>query len=316
MLAVADIDRKAARAAADRFDIPHALTDYRELLALDGIDAVSVATPNAHHVAPTVAALKAGKHVLCEKPIAMTARDAQRMVDAARTAKRQLMIAHQHRFRADVQALKRAIDDGSLGEVYYAESIAMRRRGIPGWGVFIQKEHSGGGPLIDIGVHILDMTLYLMGHPKPTAASACTYTAFGKRKNVIGGWGQWDPRKYTVEDLAVGFVRFDNGASMVVKSSWAANIGKEEFNTWLLGTEGGCCLEPLGIFREEHGSLVDIQPVSLPRVDGYFEEIKAFVEAVRSARPVPIPGEQALVTQKIMDALYRSAEEGKEVAIR
>jgi predicted dehydrogenase len=316
VLAVADVNRKHAQDAAERFNIPHVFSDYRDLLALDGIDAVSVTTPNAHHAAPSIAALKAGKHVLCEKPIAMNAREATRMVTAARNAKRQLMVAHQHRFRSDVQALKRAIDDGALGDIYYAESNSLRRRGIPGWGVFVQKEHSGGGPLIDIGVHILDVTLYLMGHPQPVAASACTYTAFGKRKGVYNPWGTWDPRKYTVEDMAVGFVRFKNGASMVVKSSWAANIRSGEFDTWLLGTDGGCRLDPLGIFREEHGGLVNIEPTELPRVDGYLEEVRAFVEAIRRAKPVPIPGEQALITQKILDALYRSAEEGKEVAIR
>ena len=316
LIAVADKSAQAGQTAAKQFEVPHVFKDYRDLLKLKEIDAVSVCTPNAYHAESTIAALKAGKHVLCEKPIAMNAGEAAKMVEASKRAGKQLMVAQHHRFGAGVQALKKAIKDGALGEIYYCETIALRRRGIPSWGVFTQKKHSGGGPMIDIGVHFLDQALFLMGHPKPVAATGCCYTKFGKRAGLFGGFGPWDPKKYDVEDMAVGLVRFANGASLVVKTSWAANIGRDEFNTVIMGTEGGCSVDPLGIYREEHGYLVNIAPVSLPPRDAYFEEIKAFVEAVRSNKPVPVPGEQALITQKIMDAIYASAKAGKEVAIR
>src|SRR5206468_1065044 len=154
-------------------------SDYREMLeALTELDAVDVCTPNYLHHEPVIAALQAGKHVIVEKPIAMNGQLGQQMVDAAKTAGKILMVAQNQRFRADAQALKRFIDAGQMGDIYYGRVQAVRRRGIPGWGVFTQKDKQGGGPLIDIGVHMLDLCLWLMGHPKPTAASAKCYTKF------------------------------------------------------------------------------------------------------------------------------------------
>lgn len=315
IVAVADVSEETARRAAAEFDVPHVYHDYRALLERDDIVAVSVCTPNFLHKQPTVDALRAGKHVLVEKPLAMNAAEGREMVHAARETGRKLQVGLMQRFGAGPQALKRFIDAGDMGEIYYARAQALRRRGIPGWGVFTQKEKQGGGPLIDIGVHILDVTLWLMGYPKPVAASGKCYTQFGTRPGLVGLLGQWDPNIYTVEDLGVGLIRFDNGATLTLEASFAANIEKDVFTTDLMGSEGGCSLSPLRMFFEKNRTLVDATPVFLPNVKMHEAEIRAFVQAIRDDTEVLVPGEQGLAVTQILDAIYRSSDEGREVAI-
>jgi predicted dehydrogenase len=316
IVAVADAVPATAKAAADKFDVPHQFTDYKQLLQMDEIDAVSVCTPNFLHKQPTIDALNAGKHVLVEKPLAMNAREGREMVEAARKAGKKLQVGFMNRFSSQTQALKRFIDAGDMGDIYYARAQALRRRGIPGWGVFIEKDKQGGGPLIDIGVHILDLTLFLMGHPRPTHVSGISYAKFGTRTDVLGLMGQWDPKKFTVEDFAVGFVRFANGATLTLESSFVANMEQQDlFTTQLFGTEGGGQLSPLKMFFERNRTLIDATPVYLPNVRTHEAEIRAFVESIREDKPVQVTGEQALMVTEIIDGIYRSSEEGKEVAL-
>lgn len=316
MVACCDIDENKAKEAASKFGIGKVFTDYRQLLKIREIEAVSVCTPNIAHKEPTVAALRAGKHVLVEKPMAMNAREASAMVAAARKHDRKLMVGLNNRWRADVQALKRFIDAGEMGEIYFAKAQCLRRRGIPGWGVFTQKDKQGGGPLVDLGVHIMDAVLYLMGFPKPTAVSGAAYTKFGRRQGLVGLMGQWDPKKYTVEDYSLGLVRFENQATMFVETSFAANIEKDIFDFTLLGTEGGCTLDPARIFSEKNKTLIDISPVFLQGRSTHDIEMQKFVECILEDQEPPVTGEQGLAVQKIMDAIYRSAELGREVPIR
>jgi len=316
LVACSDVNEETARAVARDFGIPHAYTDYRDLLARDDVHAVSICTPNYLHLQPTIDALEAGKHVLCEKPLAMDATEGKAMVEAARRTGRKLQVGFMTRFQAPAQALKRFVDAGEMGEVYFARAQAMRRRGIPGWGVFTQKDKQGGGPLIDIGVHILDLTLWLMGHPKPTFCSGQTYAKFGSRPGLVGLLGQWDHTNFTVEDFAVGLVRFENGATLVLESAFCANQeAREVFNTELFGTEGGCSYNPCKLFFERHQTLVDATPAFLPQVKAHEAEIKAFVRAILDDTEVPVTGEQALMTTQIIDAIYRSSEEGREVPV-
>ena len=315
-MACCDIDENKAKEAASKFGIGKVFTDYRQLLKIREIEAVSVCTPNIAHKEPTLAALRAGKHVLVEKPMAMNAREASAMVAAAREHDRKLMVGLNNRWRADVQALKRFIDAGEMGEIYFAKAQCLRRRGIPGWGVFTQKDKQGGGPLVDLGVHIMDAVLYLMGFPKPTAVSGAAYTKFGRRQGLVGLMGQWDPKKYTVEDYSLGLVRFENQATMFVETSFAANIEKDIFDFTLLGTEGGCTLDPARIFSEKNKTLIDISPVFLQGRSTHDIEMQKFVECILEDQEPPVTGEQGLAVQKIMDAIYRSAELGREVPIR
>lgn len=316
IVAVADVNPETAKAAAQKFDVKHVFTDYRKLLEMDEIDAVSVCTPNYLHYEPTIEAFKAGKHVLCEKPIAMNAREAAEMVAAGHEAGKKFMVGYNSRFAPTNQLLKTYIDAGDLGEIYFARAQALRRRGIPGWGVFIDKSKQGGGPLIDIGVHILDLTLWLMGHPKPVAASGMTYAKFGRRSDIVGFMGQWDYKNFTVEDFAIGLIRFDNGATISLESSFVANIPEDIFTSTLCGTEGGAVTHPLTIVREQHRSLQVFKPeIPNPNINTHAAEMKHFCEAILNDTEPLITGEHGLAVAQIMDAIYASSEAGKEVTI-
>ncbi|MBI3945302.1 MAG: Gfo/Idh/MocA family oxidoreductase [Armatimonadetes bacterium] len=315
VLAVADINPAAAETAATQFKIPHQFTDYEDLLKMPEIQAVSVCTPNYAHKDATIAAAKAGKHILCEKPIALNAREGREMVQVCRANGVKLQIGYCQRFSGNATALKRFIDQGALGEVYYARAQALRRRGIPGWGVFTQKDKQGGGPLIDIGVHILDLTIHLMGHPKPVSVSGMSTARFGTREGVLGLMGQWDPKVFTVEDFAVGLVKFANGAALVLESSFCANIEKDVMNTQLLGTEGGATLSPPTLFREEAGALTVSQITTVQQVQSHHAEIAAFIEAIVNDTEPLVTGEQGLTVARIIDAIYESQETGREVRL-
>ncbi len=321
IVAVADINEESARSAAEKFNVPHVYTDFREMLKRDDIHAVSVTTPNFLHKDATIAALEAGKHVLCEKPLARNAQEAREMVLAARKANRILQVALQWRFTGVGQFLYKYIrEEGNLGEIYYARAHALRRRGIPGWGVFIDKEKQGGGPLIDIGVHILDATLWLMGYPKPVSAFGATYAKFGHRPDVVGLMGQWDYTRFTVEDFAVGLIRFENGATVTLESSFCANIGEDEFNTLILGDKGGVFANPLStpqvrIFTEHNRTLYNVEPANIPNINSYHAEVERFINAIINNEPSPVPGEHGFYLNAILDAIYESSETGREVLI-
>ena len=316
LMAVCDVNEEAAKAAAEKFSVPHIFTDYKKLLEMDELDAVHVCTPNFLHMQPTIDALEAGKHVMVEKPLARNAVEGEKMVEAAKKNKKKLMVAHNMRFTPDAQCLKRFIDAGDLGEIYFTRVWALRRRGIPGWGVFTDKEKQGGGPLIDIGVHVLDLAMFLMGHPKPIAASGKAYTKIGNTPGHIGVWGAWDHTKFTVEDYAAGFIRFDNGASIILESSFAANIGEDKMNVSLMGTKGGAETHPLKMFSEDRGTLFDITPVHLLNQNAYEAEIRGFYDAIQNDTEPPVTAEQALNVMKILDAIYKSSDDGKEVIIK
>jgi predicted dehydrogenase len=319
IVAVADANEATAKAAQEKFGVPHAFTDYKQLLDLAEINAVNVCTPNFLHKQPTVDALNAGKHVIVEKPIALNAVEGQEMVDAAKRNGKKLQVALNIRFNSGPQAVKRFIKEGGMGEIYYARAHALRRRGVPGWGVFTQKDKQGGGPLIDIGVHILDLTLWLMDYPEPASVSGTTYTKFGTKEGVLGLMGQWDPKIYTVEDFAAGLVKFKNGASLVLESSFIANVqDREEMRTNVMGTNAGATVDPFNdantkIYREEFGTLTDSQPVFLPKVGSHEMEIRSFVQAIIDDTPVEVPGEQGLMVTRILDAIYASSEQKKEI---
>ena len=316
IVALADIDPVAAQKASEIFNVKHVYSDYNKLLEMPEIDAVSVCTPNYLHMDPTIKAFEAGKHVLCEKPIAMNAGEAKQMLAASKRAGTKFQVGYNLRFSPTNQLLKKYIDAGDLGEIYYARAQALRRRGIPGWGVFINKEKQGGGPLIDIGVHILDLTLWMMGHPKPVAASGITYAKFGKRDDIVGFLGQWDYKNFTVEDFASALIRFDNGATVVLESSFVANLPEEVFSSTILGTEGGATTSPLTIVKEKHKSLQTFQPeIPTKEVNSHHAEVKDFVSCILEDRPPLVTGEHGLAVAQIMDAIYASSEAGREVEI-
>ncbi len=326
IVAVADIrPSQLELAKSDKWGIPHGFEDYKKLLEMPEIDAISVCTPNYMHKQPAIDALAAGKHVLCEKPMAMSPAECREMIAAQKQTGNILQIGYNMRFGAGAQALKRAIDSGEFEDIYYARARAIRRREVPVSGVFLNKELNGGGPLIDIGVHITDMTLWLMGSPTPIAASGMTYNKMGtKPGGMVGMWGTWDPQDFTVEDFASAYIRFDNGTTMSLEASFIANIQREEFSTHVFGTGAGAFLDgyshDLTIFREEFGTVTDTKPGWLQKTPStHGDEIRAFLTAIRDKRtPFELgaaTGEDGLKVAQIMEAIYRSSETGREVTI-
>ncbi len=323
LVALADIDQKTLDLRGDAFGVASRYTDFRQMLRKEHLDAVSICTPNLAHAEAAIAALKAGLHVLCEKPMAHTAAAARRMVETANQTGQKLVIGFQYRFNPRTQFLRSAVLNGELGEIRYGRVQALRRRGIPNWGGFGRKELQGGGPLIDIGVHVLEMTHYTMGSPKPVSASADLFTYLGNQPSnrVQSVWKGWDYKTYTVEDLAVGRIRFENGAVLHIESSFAAHIEKDIFNFELMGEAGGCTWDPACIHRDEGGYMVDKVPGWLsPKQnwqDMFDAKMHAFVEHVLYDKPTIAPAADGLAVQQMLDALYRSAEQGgREIAIR
>lgn len=311
--ALYDLVPAAAQSAAEQFGVELATSRLDE--ALDAVDAVVVATPNKWHRDLAVAALEAGKHVLCEKPLARNAKEAADIVDAAQAAERVLHVGLQLRFASPVKFLKAYVARGEMGEVYYARAQALRRRGVPTWGVFTDREIQGGGPLVDIGVHILDLTLYLMGDPKPVAAFGRTWQMLAKQKGLYNFWGPIDPDAYSVEDFAVAQIEFDNGARVTLESSFLANMGQSEFQTQLFGTTSGAILRPMAetsleVFTERGGQLFDLKPASVGTVDAFREQAQAFLDSIEGRPTEAATGYDGLMLNRVLDAVYRSSESG------
>ena len=298
-------------------------TDYKDLIA-EELDAVYVCTPNKSHSFITIDALEAGKHVMCEKPMAKTAKEAQAMVDAAVRTGKKLTIGYQNRFRPDSMHLAKACQNGDLGDIYFAKAHAVRRRAVPTWGVFLNEEEQGGGPLIDIGTHALDLTLWLMDNYKPKYVVGNAYYELAKKENAANAWGSWDPAKVTVEDSAFGFVTMENGATIFLESSWALNtLDEGEAMTTLCGTEGGADMKQgLRLNGEKYSRLYDEKVITDSAGVAFYDgagENEAIVEAkhfidciVGDTEPIVKP-EQALVVTQILEAIYESAKTGQPV---
>lgn len=326
LVAFCDIVVERAEKAAKEYGAPGAkvYTDYHKLLADASIDVVHVLTPNDSHAEITIAALEAGKHVMCEKPMAKRAEDARRMLETAKRTGKKLTIGYQTRHRQDSQYLKRAVLRGDLGEIYYAKAHAIRRRAVPTWGVFLDEEKQGGGPLIDIGTHALDLTLWLMNNYRPRMVVGSTYHKLSQRENAANAWGSWDPKKFTVEDSAFGFITMQDGATITLEASWALNtLQVDEAKCTLCGTEGGSDMMGGLRFNGENFSKLYETKIELGAGGAAFYEGKTETDADREARvwidaivnntdPVVMP-EQALVVSEILEAIYKSAASGKAV---
>jgi predicted dehydrogenase len=317
VIALCDVDEARARKVADENGIPHVFTSYEEMLKLEEVQAVSVCTPNFLHAPITLAAFAAGKHVICEKPLAMKPEEAEAMVAAGKKAGKVFMVAFNNRFRDDTRAMKEYIEAGKMGEIYYAKTGWIRRKGAPGMGGwFTTKAKSGGGALIDIGVHVLDLALWLMGNPKPIAVSGSTFMKFGHLGRGASAWGLTADNKGTfdVDDLACALIKLDNGATLFLEASWVSHIKEDLIYTQVMGTEGGGEIAPLTIYTDVDGRSADIKPYT-SELSGHIEEIKHFVDCVVNGKEPISTGEQGLQITRILDAIYKSAETGKEVVL-
>lgn len=322
VVAVCDIVEERAQKAAQTFTSAAVYTDYNDLIARDDIEAVDICTPNYLHPIIACAAMESGKHVFSEKPDSPTVEGVLKMKETSERTGKILMVMRNNRYVPASAFARRYIQDGEAGEIYAAHCGWQRRRGIPGkGGWFTTKAKSGGGPLIDLGVHMIDLALWLMGNPKPVAVTGCTYSKFADSEVTDSVNSRFGDKAadgvYDVEDLAMGFVRMDNGACLTIECSWASNIEKERRFVELYGTKAGLKwdTEKLTLFEERGGTLVDSVP-KLPEISkGHEMNLRHFVDVVlNGAEPMFVP-EQGVDMVKLLCALYESAATGKEVRL-
>lgn len=325
MVAFCDIIRERAEEAAKVYGTPDAkvYTDYKELLKDPEIDVVHVCTPNRSHSFITVDALDAGKHVMCEKPMAINSAEAKKMLDAAKRNGKLLSIGYQSRFRADSTYMKKEAEDGTFGEIYYAKATSLRRRAVPTWGVFLNEYEQGGGPLIDIGTHALDLTLWIMNNYKPKYCVGTTYHKLNNDTDQGNAWGNWDPEKFTVEDSAFGFIVMENGATIILESAWALNtLDVREAVTSVCGTKAGAdMIDGLRINGIRNGRQYVLKPSFNAGGAAFYDGVKdsdpasieesLWIAAVRGgAEPITKP-EQAYTVTRILEGIYESSKSGK-----
>lgn len=327
VVGLADVSKERLAETAEQHNVEHCYERWEDLIARDDLDAVSVATPTHLHAPVAIAALQRGLHVLCEKPLARTIAEGEEMVAAATESGRVLKIVFNHRERGDVTVLKQHIDAGQLGRLYYAKAHWMRRNGIPTIGSwFTNRELAGGGPLIDLGVHILDLVLHLLGEPRVESVSASTFAELGPRG--LGGTIRSTKLNigsaYEVEDLATAFLRLEGGAAIHLETSWATfREPGDSFGVELYGTDGGAKIDvrnyavedTLRIYSDVAGAPAEVRP-ALERGMGHRGVVREFVDILRGGDWSSHVGHEALARTRIIEACYTSALEGREVSLR
>jgi predicted dehydrogenase len=322
LVAVADLSAERRENVKTTYRMARACERWQDLVADRDLDALVIALPNAFHAPVALAALKAGKHVLLEKPFAMNAREAGQVVAAARKARKVLMVGMNQRYNPEAQSLRAVIARGELGEIYHARSVWCRRSGSPRFGTwFVNKKLAGGGCMLDIGVHMLDLTLYLMDNWSPTAVTGRVYGKFGHRGIGEGGWGKSDRNartKFDVDDFGTGHITFRNGATLSIDISWAVHQENgNRMSAEFCGTEAGASLFPFRIFRPAKAKgeyeVVNPQDVKIPH--RYVNRQANWIDAILGKDRPLCTLEQALVVQQILDGIYRSSETGREVRL-
>lgn len=326
MVAFCDIIPERAEKAVEDFgtEDARAYSDYTEMLSKETLDIVHVCTPNNAHSPATVAALEAGAHVMCEKPMAKTSEGARKMLEAAKRTGKKLTIGYQNRFRQDSIYLKKVCERGDLGDIYFAKAHAIRRRAVPTWGVFLKGEEQGGGPLIDIGTHALDLTLWMMDNYEVDKVVGSSYSKMRYDTETGNAFGDWDPEEFTVEDSAFGFITMKDGATIILESSWALNtLDVGEAQTTLCGTKAGADMkDDLRINGVEFDKLYVKKPALGADGVDFFEgegkdaaylEAKAWVDCIINDTEPVVKPEQALRVTEVLEAIYESAETNKPI---
>jgi len=295
--------------------------DAAEIINDPDIDIIDICTPNNYHAPIAIAAMEAGKHVLCEKPLAPAPADIRRMIEARDRTGKMLMTAQHFRFRGNSKAMKAEIAAGALGDIYHARSWMLRRAAAPTRPGFIMKQHSGGGPCIDIGVHILDLTLWFMGNPKPAAVTGVARAELAHVPGAFSIWGGPIPPEFDVEDFATAFVRFDNGATLILEVSWLLhhdNPQGEDMQMWLYGTKAGSHWPKCEFYETNYDTSQHynrLLKLTADRLEPHAQECVEFAQAIVDGAPSPVPAEQSLQVMTILDGIYRSQRAGREVSL-
>ena len=322
VIAGSDVNSQALEEWGRQHSAPILSTDPAELFRNPDIDIIDICTPNMYHAPLAIAALEAGKHVICEKPLAPTPGEIRQMIAARDRAGKLLMTAQHFRFKGVSQAMKREIGTGTLGEIYHARSWMLRRNGFIPSPSFLQKQHSGGGPCIDIGVHVLDLTLWLMGNPQPAVVTGVAKAPLAHLPGQFAAWNNTslDGVAWDVEDFAAAFVRFENGATLVLEVSWLLHhdIKGEDMQIWLYGTGGGCHWPKADFLAsnfDTHQLYNRTLQLTKDALEPHAQECVEFARAVAEGAPSPVPAEHSLQVLSILDGIYRSQQSGGEVKL-
>lgn len=313
LVAVHDVNQEQALEMVETFGIPFVFDHYENLLA--EVDAVTICTPNKFHADLAIKALENGVHVLCEKPMAITAAECAAMIDASRKANKLLSVAYHYRFMEAAAVAKEASWD--IGEPLVTRVQALRRRKVPGWGVFTNKELQGGGSLIDYGCHLLDLALWLLGSPVPVEVSGSSYNRLSRSPDQVNDWGTFDYETFEVDDHVSAFIKFEGGGSMLFECSWAANIKEDTKTLSISGTDGGLSVYPFELYRQHHGKMM----TSTAGVDDSEEnagiaQAHNFINSCLGEASLRVKPEEAMQVTETIEAIYRSDESGTSVSLR
>lgn len=315
IVAVVGVNEESLKSFAKRNGIPNYYTDAAEMYSIEKPDIVSICTPNLYHFENVMQALDNDCDVFCEKPPAISANDAKNMYETALAKGRVLAYDFHHRFADDVAILREKVDEGILGDIYFVKVKALRRNGIPGWGSFTNKEIQGGGPLIDLGIHMLDAALYILGYPKVKKVTAKMFQKIGTKKNE-GSFGKWDPTKFEVEDSLFSHIELENGSLLQLETSFALNIKeKSEMNVEFCGDQAGATMFPAEIYTDEKGELVSLLKRETADPDRHSKSMSAFVNRCLGKNDMIADGKQGYAIQQLVEAIYQSAEKGESVIL-
>jgi predicted dehydrogenase len=313
--AISDVNKETAKTVAEKFNIPHVYTNYKDMF--ENVDAVTICTPNRFHAEMTIAALNAGIHVLCEKPMAMNTEESLLMKEAANRSGKILTIGYHYRFMKEPQAAKKILLQGELGEPFVSRVQALRRRKVPGWGVFTNKALQGGGSLIDYGCHFLDLSLWLLGNPEPVEILGTSYNRLSKMPKQVNLWGEFNHQTFDVDDHVTAYLKFENGASLFFETSWAANIKDDVEAVSISGEFGGVDVFPLHINKAENGMLLNSTANWLPgEEDPGVPQARNFVNSCLGLEEPVVKIEEAVQVTRIIDSIYKSSEIGRSVWLK
>ncbi|SFE04026.1 Predicted dehydrogenase [Bacillus sp. OV194] len=311
---VSDLNVHRAEQIAEKHDIPSVYENYHEMLP--HIDAVIISTPNKFHAEIAVAALQAGVHVLCEKPMALSTEECDRMIQASKESGKILSIAYHYRFMKNAQAAKKVMLEGEIGEPLVIRTQGLRRRKVPGWGVFTNKELQGGGSLIDYGCHLLDLSLWLMGNPVPVEVMGSQYNLLSRTPDQVNLWGEFDHKTFEVDDHVTGYIRFENGASLLLETSWSANIKDDVENVSISGEKGGLDVFPFHLNQAKHGMLLNSEASFIPGDENPGNpQAENFVDCCLGLAEQVVKPEEARMVSMLIEAIYKSSLTGSSVKL-
>lgn len=314
LFGVYDVDYERAKEASVLFNITNVYEQVQDMLK--EVDAVTICTPNKFHADLAVQALEAGVHVLCEKPMAMTVEECDRMIEAEKESGKVLSIAYHYRFMKEPRAARQVIQEKEIGDPMVARVQALRRRKVPGWGVFTNKQLQGGGSLIDYGCHFLDLSMWLMGNPKPVEVSGTTYNRLSKTPEQVNLWGSFDHETFDVDDHVTAYIKFDNNVSMLFETSWSANIPEDKESVSISGSDGGLEVFPFQLNKAQYGMLLNSSSEWVPGdEDPGLPQAANFVNSCLGLEEPIVSAEEARTVSQVIEAIYESCATGKSVQL-